>query len=400
MSAAGAIRSRARMVRRLARERLPEHIGVRLLPPDQRYDPSAIPAPVRPPDGSTRLLIAPANFAAQGYAWARAAERLPQVGAVNMQFRGRADYGFPADYAVAEQIYRHSFRWGRQQRDAVGAGFSHVAIEAERAVFGAAFDRVVAREVEWMRGRGIQVLSISHGTDIRLPGRHAQLDEWSPFRRGDADWVAALDRQARANQRVLDAIDAPEFVSTPEMLLDRPGSRWLPIVVDPDRWSTDAPVLEHPTPVIVHAPTNPLVKGTALVEPVVEAMASAGTVDYRRVLKVPADRMPGLYADADVVLEQFALGMYSVTAVEAMAAGRLVIGHVHDQVRDHVRDVTGHELPVVEATPDSLRDVLHDVVERRETYREIAATGPRFVAEVHDGRESARVLAPFLGAGA
>ena len=398
MSAADALRSRARIAARLLLARLPERMGARLLPPSERYDPGAVPAPIRPPEGEARLLIAPANFAAQGYAWARAAERLPGVAAMNMQYRGRADYGFPADYAVAEQIYRHSLRWGRQQRDAVGSGFTHVAIEAERAVFGAAFDRVVAREVEWMRRRGIQVLSISHGTDIRLPTRHAELDEWSPFRDADRVWVDALERQARANHRVLDTIQVPEFVSTPEMLLDRPGAAWLPIVVDPSRWQAATPVLERPVPVVLHAPTNPLVKGTALIEPVLDAAADAGLVDYRRIIKVPADQMPGLYADADIVLEQFALGMYSVTSVEAMAAGRLVIGHVHEQVREHVRVVTGRELPVVEATPDSLSEVLHDIVERRDVYRDIAAAGPAFVAEVHDGRESARVLAPFLGA--
>lgn len=397
MSAADALRSRARIAARLLLARLPERVGARLLPPSERYDPEAIPPPIRPPEGEVRLLVAPANFAAQGYAWARAADRLPGVAAMNMQYRGRGDYGFPADYAVADQIYRHSLRWGRQQRDAVGSGFTHVAIEAERAVFGAAFDRVVVREVEWMHRHGIQVFSISHGTDIRLPSRHAELDEWSPFRDADKAWVDGLERQARANHRVLDSIQVPEFVSTPEMLLDRPGSAWLPIVVDPRKWHAATPVLERPVPVVLHAPTNPLVKGTALIEPVLDAAAEEGLVDYRRIIKVPADQMPGLYADADIVLEQFALGMYSVTSVEAMAAGRLVIGHVHDQVRDHVRAVTGRELPVVEATPATLGDVLHDIIDRREHYREVAAAGPAFVTAVHDGRESARVLAPVLG---
>jgi hypothetical protein len=89
--------------------------------------------------------------------------------------------------------------------------------------------------------------------------------------------------------------------------------------------------------------------------------------------------------------------MYSVTAVEAMAAGRLVVGHVHDQVRDHVRGVTGLDVPVVEATPATLDEVLRDVTARRDHYRQIAGRGPAFVAAVHDGALSARVLAPFLG---
>jgi len=394
-----AVQAKGRIVARLLLARLPEPLRVRLLPPAFRYAPADVPPPVTPPEAPTRLFIGPANFAAQGHAWARAAERLPGVGAVAMQYRGAGDYGFPADYSVSEAIWTFSRRWGLAQRDAVGEGFTHVLIEAERSLFGAAFDKVVAREVAWLRARGIIVGMICHGTDVRLPSRHATLDEHSPFRDADPQWVAALEARARANQTILNRVGAPEFVSTPEMLLDRPGATWLPIVVDPARWETSSPVLANEIPVVLHAPTNPLVKGTHRVEPVVEALQAEGLLDYRRVIKVRASEMPALYADADIVLEQFALGMYSVTAVEAMAAGRLVVAHVHEQVRDVVRRQTGLEIPVVSATPDSLEAVLRDVAARPEHYRAIAASGPAFVRAVHDGAESARVLAPFLGLG-
>ena len=99
------------------------------------------------------------------------------------------------------------------------------------------------------------------------------------------------------------------------------------------------------------------------------------------------------------MLEQFSLGMYSVTAIEAMAAGRLVIGHIHAQVRDHVLDVTGEHLPIIDATPASLAAVIRDTVERPDYYRDVARRGPEFVRAVHDGARSAMVLAPFLGVG-
>ncbi len=391
------LRAKVRIAGRLLRARLPETIGVRLLPEKSRYDPRDIPPPISAPEGATRLLIGPANFAGQGNAWARAAATLPGVSAMNMQYRGAGDYGFEADYSVTETVWSHSRRWGESQAAAVERGFTHVLIEAERSLFGRAEDKVITREVARLRRAGIGVGMVCHGTDIRLPSRHMQLDEFSPFLDADPDWVAALEARAAANQRILDRVGAPVFVSTPEMLLDRPGSQWLPVVVDPRRWQSAEPALRRSRPVVLHAPTNPLVKGTEKIAPVVAALHDEGLIDYRHVLKVPADEMPGLYATADVVLEQFALGMYSVTAVEAMAAGRLVIGHIHDQVRDHVREATGLELPVVSATPDSLESVLRDVVTRPEHYREIAARGPAFAAAVHDGAYSARVLAPFLG---
>lgn len=390
--------SKARIAVRLAKARLPDRLSVLTLAEQDRYDPAAIPDPIQPPEGNVRVMIGPANFAGQGHAWARAAERLDGVAALNMQYRSRADYGFPADYAVPESIWSFSRRWGVRQRAAVGAGFTHVLYEAERALFGAANDKIVSREARWLRQHGVNVGMICHGTDIRLPSRHREIDPYSPFHDADPDWVASLEARARANHAVLDRVGAPVFVSTPEMVLDRPDATWLPVVVHADRWVTSAPVLSREVPVVLHAPTNPQVKGTHRIEPVVDALHGEGLIDYRRVIKVPAAEMPALYADADIVLEQFALGMYSVTAVEAMAAGRLVIAHVHEQVRDHVREITGLEIPVVSATPDTLDAVLRDVRRNREHYQEIAARGPEFVDAVHNGDLAARVLAPFLGA--
>ncbi|WDH79813.1 hypothetical protein PTQ19_05070 [Microbacterium esteraromaticum] len=391
------VAARWRMAKRLVRSRMPEAITSRIGPATARYRPQDVPAPVAAPATDVRLLVGPRNFAGQGDRWARAAERLPGVGAVSMIAGDNGGLDFPVDYGVPDAVYTNSRRWGIRQRGAVGAGFTHVMIEAVSSMFGAASDKVVAREVEWLRAQGVQVAMLCHGTDIRLPDRHAQLDEWSPFRDAPADWVNRLQTRASFNQQVLDRVAAPVFVSTPEMLLDRPGAQWLPIVVDIERWATSTEILTSDRPVVLHAPTNPLVKGTALIEPIVQRLHEARQIDYRRVVRVPSGEMPALYAGADVVLEQFALGMYSVTSVEAMAAGRIAIAHVHDQVRDHVRETTGLELPVVEATPDTLHDVLDDIRTRPEHYREVARRGPDFVRAVHDGALSARVLAPFLG---
>lgn len=393
----GQLAARARMAKRLLRARLPEVITSRMGPASARYRRQDVPPPVAPPAGDVRLLVGPRNFAGQGDRWARAAELLPGVGARSMLAGDNGGLDFPVDYTVPDAVYTNSRRWGVSQRDAVGDGYTHVMFEAVSSLFGAASDKVVAREVDWLRARDIQVGMVCHGTDIRLPARHAQLDEWSPFRDAPDQWVERLQSRAEFNQRVLDRISAPVFVSTPEMLLDRPDAQWLPIVVDLARWSTEAEILRSDRPVVLHAPTNPLVKGTALIEPIVQGMHDSGRVEYRRVVRVPSQQMPALYRDADVVLEQFALGMYSVTSVEAMAAGRIAIAHVHDQVRDHVRATTGLELPVVEATPATLRDVLEDIRDRPDHYREIARRGPEFVRAVHDGTMSSRVLGGFLG---
>ncbi|MFE6995309.1 hypothetical protein ACFVAE_05075 [Microbacterium sp. NPDC057659] len=392
-----ALTSKAALAYRVVTDLLPDRLSMPLRPRSRRFALNDVPEAVTAPDTGVRLFIAPANFAAQGYQWARAAERLPDVGAVNMQYRTPHDFGFPADYAVSEEVFRLSGSWGRRQRDAVGGGFTHALIESERAMFGVAFEGFTGREARWLRNRGVQVGLVSHGSDLRLPSRHAQIDEWSPFRDADPGWVKALEARARANRALFERLQAPAFVATPELLLDWPDAVWLPNVVDPARWRIPRPAFDGGIPVVLHAPTNAAVKGTGQIEPVVERLAADGIIDYQRVIRVPASEMPARYAAADVVLDQFAIGIYSTTSIEAMAAGRLVIAHLHDQVRDHIRMVTGLEAPIVEATPDTLGDVLRDVAERPDHYREIAGRGPEYVTAVHDGALAAEVLAPFLG---
>lgn len=392
-----ALTTKAGIAYRLALGMLPDRIALPLRPRDRRFSLADVPAPVVAPVGDTRLYAAPANFAAQGYQWARSAERLPGVGAVNMQYRAAGDFGFPADYSVSEKVFASSGDWARRQRSAVADGFTHVLFEAERSIFGLAFQGFAEKEARWLQQRGLQVGLASLGTDLRLPSRHAQLDRWSPFRDGDKEWIRALEARALRNRGLFERLDVPSFVATPELLGDWPAAVWLPIVIDPTEWRTDRPALSGERPIVLHAPTNPAVKGTALIEPDVERLSADGIIDYQRIIKVPASEMPSRYAAADVVLDQFTLGIYATTSIEAMAAGRLVVAHLHDQVREHIREITGLEAPIVEATPETIGDVLRDVAERPEHYRRIAERGPDYVDAVHDGALSARVLAPFLG---
>ena len=106
--------------------------------------------------------------------------------------------------------------------------------------------------------------------------------------------------------------------------------------------------------------------------------------------------MPAIYGDADIVVDQLALGSYGVAACEAMAAGRIVLGHVSEQVRSAAQEAAGLDLPILEVTPDSIVERIRELLADRESARDTAARGPEFVRTLHDGRRSASVLADFL----
>lgn len=385
---------------------IPEPVLHRVAPGLLPFSPANVPPTPHAPATPTRLFLGPANYAGQGYAWARAAERLPGVGAVSMATLRPGGFGFETDQGVPIAVYGSSRRWQRRQKAYVER-FTHVVIEAQRALFGTLMATPQERngayaEARLLAGRGAGVAMLCHGSDIRVPSRHlASATPWSPF--GDPEWelVGHLERQTRAAESALAELRTagiPTYLSTPDLLLDQPEGTWLPVVVDPERWRTQAPPLERKVPLVVHAPSSSRLKGTELIEPVLEDLDGRGWITYRRLEGLTSAQMPELYRDADVVLDQFALGSYGVAACEAMAAGRVVVSHVTAQAREAVHDASGLDLPVVEATPDTLEGVLSQLLDDRAAAGERAATrGPELVAALHDGAASARVLAPFLG---
>ncbi|MBH0129630.1 glycosyltransferase [Salinibacterium sp. NK8237] len=269
-------------------------------------------------------------------------------------------------------------------------------IEAELPVFGGYFDDDVVKEVAELRERGVTVALLSHGTDLRGPDLHASRDPASPFNDTGRPEISRLRTVTTRNRAVLARATAPVFVTTPDLLMDWPAAQWIPVVIDPEIWRTSEPVLQRPRPRVVHAPTNPWIKGSELIEPMLRRLHDGGVIEYQQLRDIPADQMPAIYHGADIVLEQFRIGTYSVTAVEALAAGRIVIAHLLEDVRDHVEKTVGREVPIVEATIESLEATLLEICADREKYIKRAALGPGFVNEVHDGRRSADVLRAFL----
>lgn len=345
-------------------------------------------------NSARRLLIAPVNSAGQGYAWARAAERLPGVAAASYMFRGDDDvFGFTADHVIPATALLSNARWRNAQRKAILGGFTHVIVESGIHLYES--NGPVLALVRMLQQHGIRVALLWHGSDIRLPSAHARRERDSPFAHGYPD-TAVLEKIAGANRTLIEDAGVAAFVSTPDLLAVVPEASWLPVVVDSSVWATDRPVLGGDLPIVLHAPSKAGLKGTQQIGAAARALHDEGLIDYREVTGISASSMPQQYAEADIVLDQFLLGSYGVAACEAMAAGRIVIGHLSDSVRHMVKEQTGYEVPIVQSRADELEEVLREIIRNRSRFAEHAALGPKFVDNVHDGARSSEVLRSFL----
>ena len=337
-----------------------------------------------------RVLITPVNYSGQATAWARALEAsAPDLSARSAAVDVPGGFSFPANTVIPVGTYHNDPEWQRRQFEAA-AGATHVLIEAEEPPFGRMLGRSVETQARALRDRGVAVAFMAHGTDVRLPSRHLRGNPWSHY--GDSEiYAPRYEALAARNIALLERFGAPVFVSTPDLLLDLPDATWCPVVVDPERWDVRDDSGRGARLRVAHAPSVGAVKGTELILPLLERLEAEGVIAVNLVRGVPSARMPEVFAAADVVIDQLRIGSYGVAACEAMAAGAVVVGHVSETVRGLVAERTGRELPIVEATPDSLEGVLRELAAAQDLGPQVAE-GRDFVREVHDGRRSARAL--------
>ena len=350
------------------------------------------PPPVPDMSKPVRLFVGPVNYAGQGYRWSRAAESYGTVSARNYVHEANNPLQYASDYTVAWRTAEHSRAWQRAMYEAIARDYTHVLIEACFPILGGLYSGDMYRQIELLQRAGIKVGFVGHGTDVRLPSRHAELEQWSYFR--DDEWVAPelVEKVVAKNLKLIADTGLPTFVSTAGLLLDLPDAHLLNVIIEPEKWANDAPLLQRERIKVVHAPTNPIAKGTGYIRPIAQKLHDEGLIEYVELQGVPNDQMPAVFADADVVLDQFRAGDYGVAACETMAAGRIVLAHVSEQVRAEIEKRAGLPLPIPETNVENVEETLRDIVARRDHYREIAARGPEFARRLHNGDYSRDVL--------
>lgn len=354
-----------------------------------------IPAPSHLEDEPTRVYIAPLNVAGQGRLWASALnEHCEATSAVHMMAPSATKTRLTSDRSVPLGAFHLSREWQHNEFLAAQRA-THVLNESLRPMFGGLYRYNSEREIRELQQRGVSVAVLAHGSDFRSPALSQSRTPWSPFHNTEHKAeIARLQQIADSNLLRLRGLEVPVFVSTPDQLADIPAATWVPLVVDPGPWvEASQPLRTDGFPRVTHVPSKGWLKGTGLITPPMETLASRGVVDYRPLSGLSHDQMPGALGAADIVLEQFGVGSYGVTAVEAMASGRVVVAHILPDVRDHIRAATGFDLPIVEATPDTLEDTIAMLAADPERRLLIGAASREFARVVHGGRMSATALA-------
>ncbi len=347
-------------------------------------------------DSTYRIIVGPKNSAGASFQWARALEQfsLPsgkkvetKVVQVDRGGGGNPNFNFTADINIGAHAYAGNLRsW----RNRVLSRATHVVLESGGRITGNFLAGEPEDEIRDLREAGIDVALLFHGSDIRQASLHQRTVVDSPLKESGAYWDA-VRRNAESNLRLAQSFDGPIFVSTPGLLAHVPGATWLPLVIDANRFSPHCPLMERKRPIVIHAPSNPKMKGTKQIEPILEKLDLEGLIEYQRLSNIPHAEMPDFISKADVVVDQVVLGDYGVLQCEAMAAGRLVLASVN------IAQKFVPDLPVVHTTAATLEKLLRAAVStRRADFIQLASKGPGYVATHHSSSSASKILAEQL----
>ena len=187
---------------------------------------------------------------------------------------------------------------------------------------------------------------------------------------------------AHADARVVGSYDAIRWV---------PDAQVIPPGIDV-RAIEPAPPPSRARPIVLHAPSSRGRKGT---EHVVAACATLD-VDLEIVEDLDHRKAFERYRRADIVVDQLNAGWYGVFAIEAMALGKPVVTFLHDEAVRRTEEAFGVEVPIVNASKETLVAALRPLVESADERRRVGAASRAYVEAVHDvDRVTDRLLALY-----
>lgn len=218
--------------------------------------------------------------------------------------------------------------------------------------------------------------------------------DWGKIRNSLADYQCTLGGNRK------DFNDDPLVHEVPEFYC-----------LDPEFWRPDLPIppefrFDYPsgTVKIYHsvgnfdmrtdASTQRNIKSTHIYLPLIERLKAEGyPVELIFAKDIPNKEVRYYQAQADIVVDMLTFGFFGANIREAMMLGKTCVCYLRPlwlaSMRKEIPDYVD-ELPVVSATPDTVYNVLVDLIQNPDKRREIGRRSREFALKWHSAQAGAR----------
>jgi hypothetical protein len=241
-------------------------------------------------------------------------------------------------------------------------------------------------DVRWVSALGKPGVVEFSGGDIRIPEIESTDNPFYAARGTDYEYLSMETREnslrnqrrfARAGMQVLLPCESMAAYLDRGLFPSYHRTRQRVILGDYDPLPPD-PAKRRP--LVVHAATAPVCKGTETVIAAVERLHGRHDFDFIALDRVPRDEALDAMRRADVYVDQFVIGAHGTAAVEAMAFAKPVVCYIKPSMIDRYP----RELPIVNASKHTLEERLDALLSDGQERARLGSRGREYVERYHD----------------
>jgi hypothetical protein len=335
-----------------------------------------------------KIVMAPVNISGQPITLVRELQKRG-VDISLVQYANDATghkYGYESDHLVLYNGRNRAEVQIKTIEEALSSGVEIFHFWLRSLFFQGIYDHFTGFDIPIIRSYGRRVVYRFTGQDLRIKSLHMQRNPYHAYKYGYETKIDEYKQRRyidflreNVDQFVVQDLELHEFC---------PEAKIVPRALNLRNFDFVGPVNKD-GPLIVHAPSNPEIKGTRLVQKAISELQGEGLkFTYKEISKLSHNDAIALYRSADVIVDQLHIGWYGVLAIEAMALGKTVVTYVRDDLFEkHVP-----RIPIVNENPDTIKDVLRRVISDYDLRAELGRAARDFAESIHSAERVADTL--------
>lgn len=239
------------------------------------------------------------------------------------------------------------------------------------------------KDIKIFRWFGKKTMVIFTGCDIRLP-ESVEKFNWNPCRNCSCDYKKFVGCNLRTKSHKIKNIESCfDILISAEEAAGSLSKTYFPTLfpIDISKFSyfgsNPGKKLN-----ILHAPSNDEYKGTKHIIAAIEKLKIEYELDFKIVRNVKAEELYREIENSDLIIDQMLVGFYGMLSIESMAMGKPVICYIRE-------DISGKmpaDMPVINANPDNLHDVLKNILINPHSLKYTGECSRAYIEKYHDAK--------------
>ena len=300
---------------------------------------------------------------------------------------GPSTFGYKSDFRITDvedNAFTNLFLQTANEYDVFHFYFRSFLFKKETLIYPTGLDILA------LKAAGKAVIINFRGSEVRL---HSEFKQLSPFNYVDENpnnLVSGFPEPSqRAYRDYVMSVADDVLVADPELQSFVPGASIVPRAIDLSVWEPRRENLTEDNPLVVHAPSRRVVKGTKHVLLAVDTLKKEGLkFRFKLVENLTNEEARKLYESSSIVVDQLRIGWHGVITVEAMALGKPVICYIREDLKHYF----GDKPPLYFADPNTITNALRELITNRALRQELGGRAQEYCRAVHDNLTVARQL--------